>query len=538
MTSDMVGSGPIVRLADWFRRLNGWRRYAAAVAAGAVTSVSLPPADAMPLLWIGIPALLWLLEAAPTRAKSFWIGWAFGFGYLAFSLYWLTFALFVALDKYWWLIPFGSNGLSFGLAIFWAFAAWLASFAPRDRPLARVFALVAMLGVFEWLRGHLLTGFPWNLPGYAWTDFPWLIQSAAWIGIYGVTLLALLAPALAAPCGSRYATIAQARGAAAAGVLVLVAAAIAGMIRLPAAPMPTVPDLRIRLVQPNIAQGQKWVPSLYADNLRRQIELSLTPAGKPPNVIVWSEAAEPYPLDGHPDNAIELARLLKLQPGQLLVTGIARDMPDADPPSFRDSIQALDSSGRIIATYDKFHYVPFGEYMPLRRWLPIVKAVAVGDVEPTAGPGPVTLHLPGLPPAGPLICYEVIFPHAVIDPENRPQWLLDVTNDAWFGLSAGPYQHFAMMRVRAVEEGLPLANAANDGISGVVDPYGRVTAILGLGKTGIVDADLPRALPATLYEKFGDIPFFIMAAGLTAVAIALGRRGVTPRGALAQPAAL
>ncbi len=169
----------------------------------------------------------------------------------------------------------------------------------------------------------------------------------------------------------------------------------------------------------------------------------------------------------------------------------------------RDSIEALNPAGDILATQDKFHYVPFGEYMPLSKYIPMIKAVAVGDIEPTPGPGPKTIRLPGLPPAGPLICYEVIFPNDVVEPGNRPDWLLDVTNDAWFGLSAGPYQHFAMMRVRSVEEGLPLANAANDGISGVVDPYGRITARLGLGKIGVVDAGAPKADPARFMRRSG-----------------------------------
>lgn len=531
-------SGPIARSADWLRRLTGWRRHGVAIGMGALASISLPPADALPLLWIALPALVWLLEGAETRRTAFFLGWSFGFGYLAFSLYWLTFALFVAIDQYWWLVPFASNGLAFGLAIFWAGATYVTSFVPRDRPLARGLALAASLGLFEWLRGHVLTGFPWNLPGYAWTEFPWLIQPAAWIGIYGITTLAMLAPALAALLGSRHATRRQGRYAAAAGLLVVGVVAIAGWARLPTVPRETVPGVRLRLVQPSIQQGQKWVANRYAENLRQHIALSVEPADPAPNVIIWSEAAEPYPLDDDPDNAKTLASLLGLKQGQLLVTGIARDMAKSDPPSFRDSIEALDAAGQIVATYDKFHYVPFGEYMPLGRWLPIVKAVAVGDVEPTEGPGPVTLNLPGLPPAGPLICYEVIFPHDVIDRANRPQWLLDVTNDAWFGLSAGPYQHFAMMRVRAVEEGLPLANAANDGISGVVDPYGRVTARLGLGKIGIVDADLPRALPETLYARLGDGPFFAMTAVLWGAAVILARRRAALRGPVSQPAPL
>jgi apolipoprotein N-acyltransferase len=538
MTVVPASSGPIARSADWFRRLTGWRRYGVAVAMGALASISLPPADALPLLWIAVPALVWLLEGAERRKTALFLGWSFGFGYLAFSLYWLTFALFVAIDQYWWLVPFASNGLAFGLAIFWAGATWLASFVPRERPLARIFAIVAMLGLFEWLRGHVLTGFPWNLPGYAWTEFPWLIQPAAWIGIYGITILVLLAPALAALLGSRYATRSAGQRALIAGLLVVVAAALAGWTRFPVAPTGTVQGVRLRLVQPSIAQGQKWVANRYAENLRQHVALSVKPADPPPNVIIWSEAAEPYPLDDDPDNAKTLVGLLGLKPGQLLVTGIARDMPKSDPPSFRDSIEALDSTGQIVATYDKFHYVPFGEYMPLGRWLPFIKAVAVGDIEPTEGPGPMTLNLPGLPPAGPLICYEVIFPHDVLDRANRPQWLLDVTNDAWFGLSAGPYQHFAMMRVRAVEEGLPLANAANDGISGVIDPYGRVTARLGLGEIGVVDADLPKALPETLYSRLGDGPFFGMTAALSLAAIILGWRRSAIRGPVSQPAPL
>jgi apolipoprotein N-acyltransferase len=286
--------------------------------------------------------------------------------------------------------------------------------------------------------------------------------------------------------------------------------------------MATVPGARLRLVQPSIAQNLKWESDLRPEHLSRHIVLSVAPAAIAPKIILWPESAEPYQLDDYPQNAQYIASMV-LKPGQFLATGIARDFPKADPPTFRDSLEVLDSTGGVIAAYDKFHYVPFGEYMPLARWLPIVKAVAAGDLEPTAGPGPVTIRIPGLPPVGPLICYEVIFPHEVVDESNRPDWLLDVTNDGWFGYSAGPYQHFAMMRVRAVEEGLPLANAANDGISGVVDPYGRVVARLGLGAVGVVDADLPKSLPVTLYARIGDWAFFVMALALGAAGFALGR---------------
>jgi apolipoprotein N-acyltransferase len=519
---DAPQNRPIVRLADAFRRLTGWRRNLTAIAAGAVASISLPPADALPLLWLTIPVLVWLLDGVQTKKGALWVGWLFSFGYLAFSLYWLTFALFVAIDQYWWLVPFASSSLAFGLSIYFGIGTCIATLVPRDRPLARVLALVAMWSLAEWVVGHFLTGFPWNLPGYAWAEFPWLIQIAAWIGIYGVTLLALLAPALAALMGSPLVAASTGRRIAEAGLIIVLGSATVGAARLPSEPMPTVPDVRLRLVQPSIQQSLKWVEGRFYQNLQQQQQLSAMPAEKAPTAIIWSEAAEPFPIEGYADNGKNITAFLK--PGQLLITGIDRDMSRETPPTFRDSIQALDASGNILATYDKFHYVPFGEYMPLGKYLPFIKAVAVGSIEPTPGPGPATVRLPGLPPAGMSICYEVIFPNDVVDRADRPDWILDVTNDAWFGLSAGPYQHFAMMRVRAVEEGLPLANAANDGISGVVDPYGRVTARLGLGKIGVVDADLPKPLPPTFYSKAGDIPFFLMVVGLALFGLFLGWR--------------
>jgi len=505
-------SGPIRRLAERLRGLTGWRRAAAAIAAGGLASLSLPPADLLPVLWISIPALIWLLDGPRTRRGAFWVGWCFGFGYLAVGLYWLTVALFVDIGRYWWLVPFASSGLAAGLAIFWGGAAAVASLAPRTSPLARALAVVAALSLGEWLRGHILTGFPWNLPGYAWTGNPWLAQTAAAVGAYGMTVLALLAPALAAPLGSampRRRSLATA----AIGLAIVAAAAGAGYARLPHDPTPSVPGVRLRIVQPSIPQSLKWVEGRLAENLRRHIALSQQPAqqpaGQPPTVIIWPEAAEPFPLETNPDLAKALGATLR--PGVLLITGTIRAVPrpGADP-EYRNSLQALDGSGRIVATYDKVHLVPFGEYMPLSRWLPLA-AIAAGD-DLTPGPGLVSLPLPELPAASPLICYEAIFPHEVVNADSRPGWLLNVTNDAWFGLTAGPHQDFAMARTRTIEEGLPLVRAANTGVSAVVDPYGRIVGRLGLGAVGVIDADLPQALPPTLYSRMGDSPFFAMVA--------------------------
>ena len=522
MTAD---SRPIMRLADAFRRLTGWRRNLTVIAAGAVASISLPPSDMLPLLWLTIPVLVWILDGVRTKVGALWVGWLFSFGYLAFSLYWLTFALFVAIDQYWWLVPFASSGLAFGLSIYFGIGTMIATRVPRERPLgpgAGAGGDVEPGGMGLWPFPHRLSLEP---AGLCLDGIPLADSMRFWIGIYGVTVLVLLAPALAALLGDPSVGVRRARLAAGAGLGIVLVAAIAGAIRLPAEAMATQPGVRLRLVQPSIQQSLKWVAGMYDKNLRQHIELSRTPADTPPTAIVWSEAAEPFPLDGYPENARFLGSILA--PGQLLITGIDRDLSKETPPTFRDSIQVLDGSGAILGTYDKFHYVPFGEYMPLGKYLPFIKAVAVGSIDPTPGPGPATLRLPGLPPVGMLICYEVIFPNDVVDRSNRPDWLLDVTNDAWFGLSAGPYQHFAMMRVRSVEEGLPLANAANDGISGVVDPYGRITARLGLGKIGVVDADLPKPLPPTLYSRVGDIPFFLMVAGMFVAAVVTGRRAHT-----------
>jgi apolipoprotein N-acyltransferase len=521
VTDAPSGAGPAVRLADRLRRLTGWRRWGAAILAGAFASLSLPPADILPVLWIAVPALLWLMDDVRSRKGAFAIGWCFGFGYLAASLYWLTFALFVAIDRYWWLVPFASNGLAAGLAPFWGLATLATARIPPDRPFARAVLLVAALTLTEWLRGHVLTGFPWNLPGYAWADYPWLAQSAAAVGAYGMTALALLAPALAAPLGSRFATPGRAGRAALGGLVLVAVIAFAGFLRLPAQPTPVVPGVRLRLVQPSIPQSLKWEAGREQDNFRRHLALTELPAEKRPNVVIWPETAIPFPLDADPDLAKALGSLLPQ--GGLLVTGTLRPGVTEDgKPTFRNSVEALDPDGRIVARFDKFHYVPFGEYMPLKRWLPFLSAVAAGEIEPTAGPGPVTLALPGLPPASPIVCYEAIFPHAVADESRRPGWLINVTNDAWFGFSAGPYQHFAMARMRAVEEGIPLVRAANDGISAVVDPYGRIVEKLGLGAVGVLDSDLPQAIGPTLYVGWGDAPAFMMICILGAIGLAAG----------------
>jgi apolipoprotein N-acyltransferase len=267
----------------------------------------------------------------------------------------------------------------------------------------------------------------------------------------------------------------------------------------------------LRVVQPNIAQTLKWVPAERARNFERLLELTASPAASgaaPVTHVIWPETAVPFFLER--DAGARQAMASVTPSGGGIITGAPRVRTEADGGNrFWNSLHAVDGSGAVVASYNKSHLVPFGEYMPLRGILP-VGGIAAGATDFSSGPGPATLQVPGLPPFSPLICYEVIFPGAVKDSGNRPDWLLNVTNDAWYGNSAGPHQHFAISRVRAVEEGLPLVRSANTGISGIVDGYGRVTAYLALGERGIVDAGLPRALPITPYGQVGDIILVVL----------------------------
>ena len=292
-----------------------------------------------------------------------------------------------------------------------------------------------------------------------------------------------------------------------------------GAERLAGSTSASVEGVVLRLVQPNIPQTLKWDSSLAESHLLKQMRMSASgDSARRITHVIWPETAVPFALERSPGLAAALAPAVPR--GGLLITGILRVTQGADGPSWHNSMVALDGSGTVRASFDKFHLVPFGEYVPI-RWIPGVSRIAPGETDFTPGPGPATVELPGLPPVSPLICYEVIFPGAVVEPGTRPAWLLNLTNDAWFGLSTGPHQHFASARLRAVEEGLPLVRVANSGISGVIDPYGRVLAKLDLGREGVLDAALPRALPPTPYARLGNavagiIMLLVLALALTA----------------------
>ena len=511
-------AGALARLAARLAALTGWRRLVLAGVLGALSALALPPVHAVPLLVPAFTGLLWQLDGAERRRGAFALGWAFGVGHFAAGLYWIGIAFLVEAEVYGWMMPFAVGGLAAGLAVFPGLVtliAWRAARRGAGAPdrIAGVLAFALAWTALAWVRGHVLTGFPWNLLATAWMPLEAMLQVTALVGAWGLSLLTVLAaaaPATLAPavgaCLSRRAR--WALPVVAAGLLL--AAGLGGAARLATAPPPdgdAVPGVRLRLVQPNIPQRMKWDPEQRLDILKRYLRLTRRPGLGKATHVIWPETALPMFLSRTRDLRQVLGRVAP--EGGALLTGLPRietsgtEATDKTQRLF-NALFVLDSDGRTVARYDKAHLVPFGEYVPFAQWLPLDK-LTPGRIGFTHGPGPRTLDLPGAPAVSPLICYEAIFPGAVTAPGPRPGWLLNVTNDAWFGASSGPYQHLASARLRAVEEGLPLVRAANTGVSVVVDSYGRVRARAGLDTQAVIDSPLPRALARPpLYARLGD----------------------------------
>jgi apolipoprotein N-acyltransferase len=510
---------PLCRLAQELGALSGWRRYGLGFALGTLLAGALPPIDLTPLIFIAFPGLLWLDEGSTGPWASARLSYVFGLGFFVAGLYWIAAALFVDIARFWWALPFAVLGLPAYLALYPAAALGVTSLATIRLRLpagARICVFAVAWSAAEWARGHFLTGLPWNLVGYAWSGgfFPpfslAVLQSVAWVGIYGVSFVTVLAAALPALLGiPSLLPMAQARRAApalAAALLILVPAA-AGALRLQFVPVGQT-GTWLRLVQPSIPETLKWDPDAAEANFHRLIELSSGPAEHKLAAVLWPEAATPFLLER---DGVHRAAIAAVAPRDgFVITGALRANPAPDPPTrIWNSIEAIDGAGAIRAAYDKAHLVPFGEYMPFGDLIPI-KKISPGSTDLSAGPGPRTIALPGLPAFSPIVCYEAIFPGAVTDEAARPAWILNLTNDAWYGRSSGPYQHFAITRSRAIENGLPLVRVANNGISGVVDPVGRVVARTRLDSIGHFDVPLPAALSPTLYTTAGDWLFAAM----------------------------
>ena len=512
--------------------LAGWRRYLLAGVLGALVTIALPPLHLWPALPVGFTGLVWILDGCGDRKSAFFAGWWFGFGFLGLGLYWISFALLIEPERVGWMIPFVVLGLPAMFAI-WGGLATLTVQMLGVQGVARVILLAGAWSGGEWLRGHAFTGFPWNLIGYTAVASDALLQVVALIGIYGLGFIVVLAAAMPATLGDGGAASSRVRayGPVAAAALLIIVVWSGGALRLLGAQDGVVSDVNLRLVQANISQHHKWQEERRRANLARYFQLSSQSGAEKTTHIIWPETAVPYFLARDPDLARAIGRLVK--PGGMVITGAPRTTAEKESP-FRvwNAVHAIDHDGEITGTYDKSHLLPFGEYVPFRSFLNRlgVERIAAGQGDFQAGEGATTLSLAGLPPLGVLVCYEAIFPGEIVGDANRPRWLLNLTNDAWFGQTAGPYQHFTMSRVRAAEEGIPLVRVANTGISGIADAYGRVVVQSALGETRIIDAALPVSLDAlTPYARWGDAGFLIILLTLAIYTLAIKAPGIALR---------
>lgn len=519
------GLAPAGRVA---RLLAAWPvalRHLLALGLGGLLTLAFAPYHAIPLIFVVFPGLALLIDSSSGPRSAALLGFTLGLGHMVSSLYWVGIS-FLAQDKVPAVIaPFAVAALAAYLAIYVGLAAGLAKALWR-RDWRRPFVLAASWGLFEWLRGHLFTGFPWNPVSSIWTVSDVLLQPVAWIGSYGLSVLTVLLATVPVLLLDR----ARRGHLAALGVFVaFLIMVLAGAGRLSVIEVGNEPGITLRLVQANIPQTEKWQADLRQRNFVRHLTLSeASPFPKGELVVIWPETAVPYYLQQQESRRVLIGYMLP--DNAHLITGAPRASVTGDELEVWNSLFVLDSEGRIAAKYDKAHLVPFGEYMPLRSLaarLGLEKLTA-GALDFSAGTGPVTLSIPDIPAFSPLICYEVIFPGAVLADGRRPAWLLNLTNDGWYGDSAGPYQHMALARMRSVEEGLPLVRAAGTGISAVVDPLGRVRRKIALHQRGTIDSPLPKALTEPpLYARIGDVPAFALMALFFAMGLA--GRGQHPR---------
>ena len=513
--------------ADRARRLAGWRRGLVAWISGAVAALAMPPLGAWPLLFIAFPVFVLLLDgAAGARLRTrFVLGWLFGFGYFIVAFHWIAFAFLVEAETYLWMMPFAVGGLAAGMAVYWGLASAAAT-SLWSGGLARIVWFAACLAAAEWLRGHLLTGFPWAAPGLAAMSMGGLAQTASLIGMTGLTFVIALWAALPALLLRR-----PSRSEIAAALLLLAllpAGWLWGDWRLAHASNEDVAGVKLRIVQPNIPQNEKWREGNARAIFEKLVALS---AGPPATHIVWPESALPFLVEESEGARTRIAEMLG--GGAALIMGALRREGRGPDANIFNSILVFAGDADVVARYDKWRLVPGGEFLPFASVLEPLGFRKVVTIPGSfvAGPGPRTLDVPGAPSAGFLVCYEAIFPHRLLDPERRPAWIVNVTNDGWFGRSTGPWQHLMQTRMRAIEQGIPIVRSANTGISAVIDAYGRLQVSLPLDTAAAIESPLPAAIAPTPYARFGDgalALLLLLGAVLNLVQLAAAKRGGEP----------
>ena len=462
---------------------------AVALGLGALVSVGFAPLYWWPVAFSAWSVFLYILLTRPVCGWLF--SFAFGFGTGAVSMAWIVHALAIENGMFLWATPFAILGFGLLFGIFAGLAAL--PLLKITSIVRRLFAFAAAWTLMEMLRAVFLTGFPWNLLGSIWVDTPAVLQMAAVGGVYLLSFWSIIVFGLPVLFATKK------RGLAYSIICVALLCVALGQMRLVNAQENALTGIKVRLVQPNIPQVLKWKKDEAEASFLKLIRLSRSDSSV--SHVLWPEASTQFLLPN--DKGARAMTMQALKQGQILIAGTLRKTETND---YANSIVILDDLGNVKGIYDKAHLVPFGEFMPLSEWLPWQKLVQVGE-DIQAGSSIKTLRVPNAPAAGFLLCYEGIFPKQVVQKGTQPQWLLIATNDAWFGNSAGPYQHLAAAQLRAVEEGLPVVRVANSGISAVIDPYGRILASLPLDTEGALNSTLPLALEGA--TPFAHCPLYI-----------------------------
>ena len=465
---------------------------------GCAAAASLAPFYAWPLLFVSLPMLLHALHTAANPRQAFWRGWWWGVGFCIAGLYWIVIALTIDMARFGWMIPFALIGLCGSLALFYAVIGWLYAKAKRPHPITNWVLFALIFSTIEWARGHIFTGFPWNLLGYSWGFSDASAQAASLLGIYGLSLLTVAVASSAwlfRSVGRKQAGVVLAAcGLLVAGLTGWGAWRLQGAVTEPS-------GVVVRMVQANISQKLKWDGGYLQTALQEHIDLSQAASDETPDLILWPETAFPFALSKDSEWPSELAKILK--PSQLLVTGAVIAEEKGEQRNIYNGMVAINEEGNIVTNYAKHHLVPFGEYLPLRDWLSgSFTKLTAGAVDFSRGQRlDDGLKLAKNISILPLICYEVIFPAYGFHQTHRG-FMLNLTNDAWYGNSSGPYQHRDAARFRAIEQGLPMVRVAGTGISVAYDGYGRELASIPLNQKGVADVHIPAPTPTkTLYSR-------------------------------------
>ncbi|NOX73270.1 MAG: apolipoprotein N-acyltransferase [Alphaproteobacteria bacterium] len=493
----------------WFVALSRWPRFLLTLLLGVGIGTGQAPWSLVPVSLVALFLAVWAFSAIEKPKQAAWFGWALGTGYFAAFMFWIVEPFLVEPEVYGWMAPFALVFMVAGLALFWALGFGVAAALGRNRR-RRLLALIVTLGLAELLRSYVFTGFPWGLLGYIWLDTP-IAQLAAFVGPHGLGALALGVVILPMVFSNRLLG----------GVVELVFVALlwgAGGLLLGQPAEPAQGAKIIRLIQPNASQQQKWEPEFAPIFYARQLGFTAAVSETRPDLVIWPEAAVTFWLGDEPDAQ---ARIVEAAPENAQVIIGARRYAGR---RIYNSMVLLGKDGQPTDIYDKTHLVPFGEYVPFGGFLSrfgIYGLAAEDGAGFSSGTDRKLLDLGALGKVVPLICYESIFPNLSRFTDQRPDWILQITNDAWFGQLAGPQQHLAQARMRAIEQGLPFVRAANTGVSAVIDPRGRIVAQIGLGKAGFLDVPLPKAEKVTLYNKTGDFAVLVLLLlGLGSVLIA------------------